>query len=307
MRIVSLLPSATEWVGALGLQDRLVGRSHECDWPPGLEDLPVLTRPKTDPRAEAALIDADVRRLVEQGLSAYALDADRLAELAPDVIVTQSQCELCAVSLKEVEAALRDWMGPRRASPRLVSLEPMTLEDVFRDIRRLSAALGCGERGARLISDMKEGLASLSGLVARQPRKSVFFMEWTDPLMGAGNWMPEIIEAGGGRIVLGEKGVHSPTVGWADVRREDPEVIVAGPCGFDVGRARREMRPLTERPEWRGLRAVREGGVYLVNGNHFFNRPGPRLLESARMIAEMLHPGQVAPNPDAARWERLPT
>lgn len=304
MRIVSLLPSATELVCALEFQQNLVGRSHECDWPLGLNDLPILTQPKMNPMAQAAKIDADVRRLVEQGVSVYRLDADKLAELAPDVIVTQSQCELCAVSFDEVETALHDWMGSHNTPPKLVSLEPVILDDVMTDIRNLSKALSSEARGEALVREMRSGFANLAEAVSGQARKSVFFMEWTTPLMGAGNWMPEIISYGGGDVVLGESGHHSPTVMWEDIHAADPDVIIVGPCGFDIGRARDELSTLTHGASWQSLRAVQDGEVYIVNGNHFYNRPGPRLLESAQIIGEILNPTCVPKIYNPERWQK---
>ena len=289
MKIVSLLPSATEIVAALGLAENLVGRSHECDWPTGLNHLPVLTEPKMNPLADAATIDRDVRALVEDGVSVYKLDADAIRAIAPDFIITQSQCELCAVSLGEVEQALQDWVGGSKP-PKLVSLEPMTLADVADDIAKTGAALNVLNMADRLNVDMAEGFAALRANVAELPRKKVFFMEWTAPLMGAGNWMPETIAAAGGAVVLGEAGVHSPTVTLPDIAAADPDVILVGPCGFSIDRARQEMAALDDNKDWQNLRAVKSGEVYLVNGNHFFNRPGPRLLQSAQIVAEILHP-----------------
>ena len=300
MKIVSLLPSATEIVAALGLAEHLVGRSHECDWPTGLGHLPVLTQPKMNPLADAATIDRDVRALVEDGVSVYRLDADAIQTLAPDFVVTQSQCELCAVSLGEVQQALCDWVGP--PSPKLVSLEPMTLSDLATDIAKVATALGVEEAGAALVQEMTDGFAALKAQTDTLPRKKVFFMEWTAPLMGAGNWMPETIAAAGGEVVLGKDGVHSPTVTWNDIAAADPDVIVVGPCGFDIGRARDEMAALVGVSEYQALRAVRDGQVYLVNGNHFFNRPGPRLLQSAQIVAEILHPHVFAADNHQTGW-----
>jgi iron complex transport system substrate-binding protein len=300
MKIVSLLPSATEIVASLGLADRLVGRSHECDWPVGLDALPVLTQPKMNPMADAATIDRDVRALVEDGVSVYKLDADQIRALAPDFVVTQSQCELCAVSLGEVEQALQDWVGT--PNPKLVSLEPMTLCDVARDIENLAAALGVVEKGAQVVANMQEGFAALRRVTHGLVRKKVFFMEWTAPLMGAGNWMPETIAAAGGDVVLGLEGEHSPTVTWDDIAAADPDVILVGPCGFDIARARAEMAALVDVSAYQNLRAVRDGEVYLVNGNHFFNRPGPRLVQSARIVAEILHPQDFSPENVNKGW-----
>ena len=300
MKVVSLLPSATEIVAALGLAENLVGRSHECDWPIGLDHLPVLTQPKMNPLADAATIDRDVRSLVEDGVSVYKLDADAIQALAPDFVVTQSQCELCAVSLDEVQQALRDWVG--QSQPKLVSLEPMTLADVATDITNVSVALGVEEAGEALNRELADGFSMLKRKTDDLPRKRVFFMEWTAPLMGAGNWMPETIAAAGGEVVLGKDGEHSPTVNWDDIAAADPDVILVGPCGFDIDRTHQEMAALIDMPEYQGLRAVHDGAVYLVNGNHFFNRPGPRLLQSARIVAEILHPEVFAPDNHPSGW-----
>ena len=302
MKIVSLLPSATEIVAALGLAENLVGRSHECDWPTGLDHLPVLTQPKMNPLENAATIDRDVRALVEDGTSVYKLDADAIRAIAPDVVITQSQCELCAVSLGEVETALQDWVGATQ--PKLVSLEPMSLVDVAQDITKTGAALDVERQADRLNVDMAEGFAALRATTETWPRRKVFFMEWTAPLMGAGNWMPETIAAAGGEVVLGQEGVHSPTVTLAEIAAADPDVILVGPCGFSIDRARQEMAVLQDNKNWQNLRAVKAGEVYLVNGNHFFNRPGPRLLQSSEIVAEILHPHIFAAANHGTGWMR---
>ena len=305
MRIVSLLPSATEIVAALGLADKLVGRSHECDWPLGLGHLPVLTQPKMNPLADASAIDHDVRALVEDGVSVYKLDADAIRALQPDFVITQSQCELCAVSLGEVEATLLDWLAAAEVdAAQVVSLEPMALTDVAVDIDRVGVALGVREKAAALNAQMADGFAALRAQTAALATHKVFFMEWTVPLMGAGNWMPETIAAAGGAVVLGQEGVHSQTVSMADIAAADPDVIVVGPCGFSIERAAQELAPLTPRDDWQALRAVRDGQVYLVNGNHFFNRPGPRLLQSAQIIAEILYPDVFLADNHGAGWLR---
>jgi len=303
MKIVSLLPSATEIVAALGMADHLVARSHECDWPSRVEPLPVLTAPKMNPQANATTIDRDVRALVQDGLSVYQLDAEAIQRLAPDFVITQSQCELCAVSLKEVAQALRDWTSPQ-AAPELVSLEPMCLADIAKDITLVAQSLGVEAAGAALNAQLADGFSNLRAQTAALPSRRVFFMEWTAPLMGAGNWMPETIAAAGGEVVLGQEGAHSPVVSWAEVAEADPQVILVGPCGFSIERARQEMAALVDLPAYQNLRAVRSGDVYLVNGNHFFNRPGPRLLQSAQIVAEILHPQVFAPANHGSGWVR---
>lgn len=300
MNIVSLLPSATEIIDALGMTAYLVGRSHECDWPAGVAQLPVLTAPKMNPRADAATIDGDVRTLVENGASVYRLDADRLRALAPDFVITQSQCELCAVSLEEVSDAFAQWVGPI-AEPRLVSLTPMTLADVAADILRLGRALGADTQGKSAAARFEAGFTDLRAQLADQPQPKVFFMEWPAPIMGAGYWMPEIIAAAGGQAILGRQGDHAPIIDLAALAAADPDVIIVGPCGFSIDRAQAEMATLAGQPEFQTLRA---GNVFIVDGNHYFNRPGPRLLDSAHITEEILHPDCVPAQHHGTGWVR---
>jgi iron complex transport system substrate-binding protein len=286
-RIVSLLPSTTEIACALGFLPNLVGRSHECDFPPGVERLPALTTPKCSLEGSSLEIDRRVRSLVAEGLSVYRVDAELLRELSPDVILTQSQCEVCAASLQDVEAAVCTWLG---AGPQILSLAPTTLADVMGDFQRVGDSLGAAQRGVELRQALEGRIAEIAEKSAHAPRPSVACVEWTDPLMSAGNWMPELVACAGGENLFGEAGKHSPTMNWEELRRADPEVIVALPCGFDLARTRREMEPLVVRPGWRELRAVRTGRVYLSDGNSYFNRPGPRIVESLEVLAEILHP-----------------
>lgn len=302
-RVISLIASATEIVCALGFADRLVGRSHECDFPDEVRRLPVVTEPKFLTQGTSAEIDRRVKDLLEQALSVYRVDALRLKALRPDVIVTQSQCEVCAVSLSEVERAVADWLEAR---PRIVSLEPTGLADLWTDIARVADALGVPERGAALVESLQERMAAIAeraGGLAGRP--SVASIEWIDPLMAAGNWMPELIEKAGGVSLFGEAGKHSPGMRWEALVRADPEVIVVLPCGFDMARTRAEMPALTGRPDWRELRAVRAGRVFLTDGNQYFNRPGPRLVESLEILAEILHPEAFHLGHEGTGWERL--
>jgi len=289
LRIVSLIPSATEIVAALGFAEQLVACSHECDHPPVVEGLPRLTAPKLDPARPSAEIDRDVRTLLEGALAVYRVDAERLRALAPDVIVTQTQCEVCAVSLGDVEAALADWADGR---PRLVALEPSGLADIWRDIEKVAEALDAARAGATLIAGLQARMAAVEaqarGLGAPP---SVVCVEWLEPLMAAGNWVPELVVLAGGRELLGSAGSHAPTVDWPTLRAADPEVLITMPCGFDIARTREELSLLTGRPGWGVLRAARTGRVALADGNQYFNRPGPRIAESLEILAEILHPG----------------
>ena len=287
-RIVSLIASATEIVCALGFESELVGRSHECDHPPGVARLPTCSASKVKVEASSRAIDDQVLAIVRDGLSVYSVDPALLDRLAPTVIVTQTQCEVCAVSLRDVERAVCDLV---RSRPAIVSLEPMALDDVWSDIRAVASALGEPARGDDLVARLTGRLKSLRAETrALRPRPSIACIEWIDPLMIAGNWVPELVDCAGGVDPLGEAGKHS---GYLDIEQlvaADPDLIAIMPCGFDIERACREMPALTVRPEWRRLSAVRTRRVVITDGNQYFNRPGPRVVESAEILAECLHP-----------------
>jgi iron complex transport system substrate-binding protein len=288
-RVVSLIASATETVAALGCQDRLVGRSHECDFPPAVRDLPVCTAAKINIHVGSAEIDRQVKSLLADAVSIYSVHADVLQKLRPDVIVTQSQCEVCAVSLKDVERAVCALVD---SHPRIVSVEPNALSDIWTSFRQVAAALNVGGRGERLIEKSQQRLGEIRRRTeALGGRPSVACIEWIEPLMAAGNWVPELVEIAGGLNLFGEAGKHSPWMTWEELVARDPEVIVILPCGWDIARSSAEMHWLSSRPEWQTLRAVRTGRVAITDGNQFFNRPGPRVVESAEILAEILHPG----------------
>ncbi len=288
LRIISLIASATEIVCALGFEKNLIGRSHECDYPPSVKALPQLTAPKFNVEGTSYEIDKRVKAIVADALSVYRVDAQLLDELKPTHIITQSQCEVCAVSLKDVEQAVCQVTGSK---PSIVSLEPNALEDVWTDIRRVGSALGAPERADRLIiqsvTRMRE-IAEKARLIG--PRPTVACIEWIEPLMAGGNWMPELIEMAGGRNLFGEAGKHSPWMTWEELVAQNPDVILTTPCGFDIPRTLEEMHLLSRKPEWRELKAVHTGRVFVADGNQYFNRPGPRLVESLEILAEMFHP-----------------
>jgi iron complex transport system substrate-binding protein len=278
MRVVSLIASATEIVCALGFRDALVARSHECDFPHGVEDLPAVTRPKFDVHRTSAEIDRAVKDLVRDGLSVYEVDSAALEALAPDVIVTQSQCEVCAVSLRDVERAVCSWL---RRCPTLVSLLPNDLKDVWADIERVGLALGAYDRAADLIARLKARMAAISERLPPQ-RPRVACIEWVQPLMAAGNWVPELVAMAGGVNLFGAAGKHSPWMSAEELIAARPDVTVLMPCGYGLSRTLEEV-PL--------MPAGLSGRVVCVDGNQFFNRPGPRLVESLEILAEVLHPG----------------
>jgi iron complex transport system substrate-binding protein len=300
-RIVSLIASATEIVAALGFAEHLVGRSHECDHPESVSGLPICTEPKFLVDGSSVEIDQRVRAILRDGLSVYRVDAERLRDLRPDLVVTQSQCEVCAVSLRDVEAAACEWIDSR---PRILSLEPNALADVFADVRRVADALGVHERGialARRLTERTDEISLRAKTAGGLP--TVAMIEWIEPLMACGNWIPELVELAGGANLFGVGGRHSPWLDFEDLRAADPEVVVVVPCGFEIEKTRREMGPLVERPAWPALRAVRAGRVAIADGHRFFNRPGPRLVESLEILAEILHPGTIDYGWRGRAWE----
>ena len=311
-RVLSLLPSATEIVSALGYADTLVGRSHECDFPEEVAELPVCTEPKVSPELPSEEIHRSVGALLAESLSVYRVDARALRELSPTHVVTQVQCEVCAVSLAEVEKALGEWAGERpslvasRSRPALVALNPASLEDVFADIVRVAAALGEPERGNRLVAGIRTRMGAIAETARSLPRlPRVATLEWLSPLMTAGNWMPELISMAGGSDLLGRAGSHSRWIEWEELAAADPDVLLVFPCGFPLERVTREIGLLTRRPGWDRLCAVQTGRVYLAEANQYFNRPGPRLLETLEIVAEILHPEAFAFGHEGKGWLRL--
>jgi len=301
-RVVSLIASATEIVCALGCEEWLVGRSHECDYPPSVRRFPICTEALIDPSQPSGEIDRQVKTVLRQALSVYRVHTDVLQELQPDVIITQAQCEVCAVSLKDVEQALAAWLVSR---PHLVSLEPNALVDIWGDIHHVAETLGVLERGVTLVAHLQNRIAAIADQARTIPKPpTVACVEWIDPLMAAGNWVPELVELAGGTNLFGEAGKHSPWMTWPELVARNPDVIIVMPCGFDIARSRVDMPALTHHPEWSTLRAVQTGRVYLTDGNQYFNRPGPRLVESLEILAELLHPTAFCFGHEGTGWER---
>jgi len=298
---VTLLASGTEIVCALDLGERLVGRSHECDHPTWVRRLPALTSPRLDTAQPSAGIDRDVRTIVSQALSVYHVDHERLAALAPDLIVTQVQCEVCAVSLRDVEEAVNAAMPSR---PAIVSMRSDALADVWADMRRIASALGVPERGVQLVTRLRARTRAIAERAQHLPRPRVACIEWIQPLMAAGNWTPELLALAGAEDVLGEPGRHAGMLTFEQLESADPDVIWITPCGFDLARTRAELAPLVSRPGWARLRAVRGGRVFLGDGNALFNRPGPRVAETLECLAEAMHPGAFRFGHEGTGWER---
>jgi len=302
LRIVSLIASASEIVASLGLSQHQVGRSHECDFPEEILGLPVCTSPAFPTDGSSAEIDRRVKAQLANALSVYEVSRETLDALQPTHVVTQTQCRVCAVSLEDVERALTGWVTSR---PKLVALEPNALADVWSDIRRVADSCGIPERGEDVVAKFQAKMQRIAQSACSTPRRPrVACIEWHEPLMAAGNWVPELVEMAGAVNLFGEAGMHSPWMTWQQLVDADPDVIITMPCGFDLGRTCEEMYWLTDRPEWRKLRAVETGQVYLADGNQYFNRPGPRLVESLLILAEILHPEAFAPALEGAAWQR---
>jgi iron complex transport system substrate-binding protein len=302
-RIVSLISSATEIVCALGFRDQLVGRSHECDYPESVKSLPVCTAPKFDVHGSSSEIDQRVKAILQEATSVYRVDADLLKKLRPDIIVTQTQCEVCAVSQSDVEDALFSWLDHR---PQVLSLAPNNLDDVWDNIRQVATALDVAQKGQSLALDLQSRTLEIATRTPLVAKPTVACLEWLDPLMAAGNWVPELVALAGGINLFGTAGKHSPWMTWQELVEREPDVIVALPCGFDLAKTRSEMAALTRRSEWEELNAVRRKRVYVTDGNQFFNRPGPRLLESLQILAEIFHPREFSFGHEGSGWQVFP-
>jgi iron complex transport system substrate-binding protein len=288
MRICSLLPSATEIVGALGLSEALVGRSEECDWPPEVRDVPVVTAARIDTTAIGSLeVDRAVRDALADGRSLYALDAELIDALDPDVILTQDLCAVCAVSSDEVSRLCG-------IDAEIVSLDPRGIAGIEASVLELAERLGVGERGAAVVARMEETIGRVRELTAGRERPRVFVAEWLDPPFAAGHWVPEMVEAAGGREVLGVAGEASFPTTWDAVIEHSPELVVLAPCGFDAARTVSEARvpPL-------GCRVV------AVDANAYYSRPAPRIADGIAQLAHLLHP-EVVPDPGLPRVELGP-
>jgi iron complex transport system substrate-binding protein len=302
-RIISLLPSATEIVCALGGSHLLVGRSHECDYPEEICELPVCTRPRIDANASSAEIDRQVKDKLRQALSIYEVDEARIQELKPHLIITQAQCEVCAVSLDEVKQAVASWTNLK---PEILSLSPQRLAEVWENIREVGRAMELADEGREVLKALKMrvvGIIERACLIKKRP--TVACLEWLDPLMAAGNWVPELVELAGGTNLLGEAGKHSPWLKWEDLQGKDPDIILLMPCGFDLQRTTNELPALTTKAGWSKLKAVKKKQVYLLDGSHYFNRPGPRLVESMEILAEIMHPKLFDFKHENKGWKRL--
>jgi len=294
MRMVSLLPSATEMICALGLEDQLVGVTHECDYPPSVQRLPKVTRTLIPTDASSREIDRLVREQLQTDRALYTLDLPVLEALRPDLIVTQALCEVCAVAEDEVRAAACMLPG----KPRVINLEPQTLSEVLAAIRQVAAAAGMDRRAEEVITDLQDRIAAVITRTARLRRRPrVALLEWLNPPFSGGHWNPELVRLAGGVEGLGQEGRPSRRLRWDEVLAWQPEVVFIACCGFSVERTLCDLPALQFVPGWQDVPAVRSGRVYVTNGSHYFSRPGPRLVDSLEILAHTLHP-EVHPLPN---------
>jgi len=295
-RVVSLLPSATEIVYALGVAP--AATSHECDHPPEAADRPTVVESRIDADATSADIDAQVGAAEADG-GVYEIDRETLAAVDPDLVISQGICEVCAVDTVVVEDAIAD-LG---LDCDLLTTDPHSVEDVLGDIRRIGAALGREARAGELVAELQGRIEAVADAVPDADRPSVAVLDWLDPVMVAGHWVPELVDLAGGRHGLSDPGDASTPREWATVREYDPEVLVAAPCGFGLGQTAENAADLTDREGWDDLRAVEAGRVHAVDGHHLTNRPGPRLVDTLEVLAALLHPDRFeSPDP----WQAGP-
>jgi iron complex transport system substrate-binding protein len=287
-RIVSLLPAATEIICALGLADSLVGRSHECDFPEIIQNLPICSDAKFFSGNCSEEINQQVQQILSEALSVYTINKEQIIKLNPDVIITQSQCDVCAVSLKDVEEQLESWVG---SNTQLISLRPNSLSDIFKDIQTIATALNVEKEAEYLIESLEERIDLVKHKLKFFPDKpKVACIEWLSPMMVSGNWIPELVAIAGGKSVLAEAGKHSPFVKWEEIQAENPEIIIIMPCGFSILRTLQEIDLMLGLPGWKEMAAVKSNRVYIADGNAYFNRSGPRLVDSIEILAEIINP-----------------
>ncbi|WP_121195896.1 cobalamin-binding protein [Mucilaginibacter gracilis] len=298
--IISLLPAATEIVCALGLEQNLVGRSHECDYPLSIQNLPVCSQAKFMPGSSSQQIDRQVKEILSDALSIYTVNKELIKQLKPDVVITQAQCEVCAVTLKDVELALENLLD-KDAS--IISLQPNTLADIITDIKLIADALDAAPEAELLIERLNERIDIVKHkikFIADKP--TVACVEWIEPLMLAGNWTPELIDIAGGQSVLAEKGKHSPFVQWEAIQQQDPDIIIVAPCGFAMERTMREMSLLLALPGFAEMKAVKNNRLYIADGNQYFNRSGPRIVDTVEILAEIINPKQFIFGYEGEGW-----
>ena len=288
MKIVTLIPSATEIVTFLGKKESIIGRSHECDYPKDLNKIIKLTEPKINVEGSSGEIHKQIGVILQKSLSVYKVHVEDLKNLNPDFIVTQAHCEVCAVSFAEVENIAKEHLGK---NTKIISLQPNTLQEVFDDIKRVAKSLNIdNDHNNRLINNLKTRKKNIKKKSEKLKKPKVLCVEWIDPLMAAGNWIPEMVDIAGGEDILGKIGTDSHWIKFEDIQNQDPDFIVFIPCGFDLKKTNYEVKKLlNENDSWRKLKAFENKNFYVTDGNQYFNRPGPRLIDSIEILAEIFH------------------
>ena len=298
MKIVSLIPSATEIIFALGLCDNLVGISHECDYPKEILKLPKLTTSRIKTEQSSLKIDYDIKKILEKSLSVYEVKSDLLRKLDPDVIITQSQCSVCAVSLKDVEECLRKFINRK---PLLIDLKPNTFNEVLNDINRVGEKLNKKSESQILIKNIKNEISKIKEKTSHSNVKNVLCIEWIEPIMTAGNWVPQLVEFAGGKSVLAKSGKNSNFIKLEYINFKEVDIVIFMPCGFDIKRSKEEI----SKANVDYLSNLKDKKTFIVDGNKYFNRPGPDLLESTRILAEIIHPDIFPAKQNIKRWISL--
>ncbi len=302
MRVVSLLASATEMISALGADEMLVGRSHECDNPDWVRDLPPCSEPAFDVSVSSGAIDAEVRRRLSAGEPLYHIDLQRIRELRPDLVITQTHCDVCAVTPADLERGLQN--GACAIDARQLALSAATIEEILASIQQVAGALDLADRGHAVVQAERRRLQAVRERTAAFRRPTVVMLEWTDPLFAMGNWGPELVDIANGELLLGHKGEYSAAIPAERLREADPEHLIVAPCGFNLERSLREQPVLERLPWWRDLRAVRDGNLVFGDGNRFFNRSGMTISQTAEIIAEILHGVTFGAPTQGVHWRR---
>ena len=300
-KIVTLIPSATEIVAFLGQKEFIVGRSHECDYPSDLNQIIKLTSPKIDIDGNSSNIHKQITKILENSLSVYKVDVKQLKILDPDIVITQAHCDVCAVSLKEVEEIVFKHLSEKT---KIISLQPNTLNDVLEDIKRVAIGLDIEiAKVNNLIKPLIDRLENIKSKNINQIKPKVACIEWIDPLMAAGNWIPEMVNIAGGEDVFGKSGKDSHWINFRDIEEHNPDIIIFLPCGYNIEKTNNEVESLVKKNvEWRRLKAFDNKQFFVVDGNQFFNRPGPRLVESVEIFADIIQPKLFNFNHEQSGW-----
>jgi iron complex transport system substrate-binding protein len=304
MKIISLIPNGTEIISALGFEKNLIARSHECDYPKSISHLPILTKTTINDQKSSLDIDQEVKNKLSNGLSLYKVDEAALKELKPDLIITQTQCEVCGVSPSDLQCSINEITSK---NTKIISLTATNLAGLWNDIKTIAFNLNDEQAGYDLIKNVKceiNGIYKKTKNLKNKPK--VATIEWIDPLMSAGNWVPKLIEYAGGVDIFNlEDGAHSPYCQLEELIQKNPDKIIIFPCGFNIARTKKELITLTSNPNWSKLNAVKNREIYLIDGNQYLNRPGPRLLDSLKILTEIFHPDLFEPNYQNQGWIKL--